>query len=463
MKYKTLLILCFFNFTYASIDKEITSLKKELKLTAKDRIGLSILENDHEVISRNKETKFIPASTFKMVSAYYILETLGANHKFTTKLGYNGKLENGVLHGDLILSPSGDPYLLTSDLVNMALSVRLAGITEIKGSLIISSDFPSLNRIGNVGLDDQPYNQGVSALNVNFNRFKAIKSNAISEAFPKHDFFKYTQTKTNSPGEVFKRVDTKNKEHWKASRLSKYFYEVPIRDTLMYNAHYFLRLLADANIVVPKNLLLQKKESSKLLYKKESESVLKLVKLAMEYSNNLFIETLSLKASGKKDLKEAANSMKLFYKKNFPSLNIHKLNFSNTSGLSLELKLKPRTLAKFLKKVSMKRYNDSYFISLLSLAGNGGFLAKKFLNDRTHLKFFAKTGSLDFVNGICGQSIRTKKSFCLFINNFNKRNQLQGKNSQSQEKLRQEAKGWKRKTDKALQRIISLIYSKQLL
>jgi len=437
---------------------DIEKLKKELSLTQDDIVGLSIIEANKEIYSYNGKTEFIPASTFKILAAYYILEKLGPNFRFKTTLGYNGKIESQKLKGDLILEASGDPYLLTSDLYNMALSLREKGIKEISGDLIVSSDFPSLKRIGHVGLDDQPYNQGISSLNINFNRFKAIRTKNGADAFPKLDFLKIKNVKSISPGEIFKRDNSLKIERWNAAKLEKYFYEVPIRNPLMFNMHYFKNILNEVGITVKGGILIKNEVISKELMAKESLPTLKLVELAMEYSNNLFIEILCLKASKAMTLSKAAIDLKVFYKNKFENLGIHHLKFENNSGLSLKLNLRPKIIAQFINQVAMKKYGNRYFITLLSLAGNGGFLSKKFLHSKTHLKFFAKTGSLDYVNGLCSYIISNQKSFCLFINNKKKRSQLVGTNSEKKNQLRSAAKLWKRKTDRYLEKVIIKLF-----
>lgn len=449
---------------FASIKSEVERIAKS-DLGKNDILGLSIIHKDNETLSINGEKSFIPASTFKILASYYILEKLGADYRFKTILGYRGKIEKGVLNGDLILSASGDPYLLPSDLYNLALSLREKGVKKITGELIINSDFPNLNRIGNVGLDDQPYNQGLSPLNINFNRFKAIRRNGRAEYFPKLDYLVNKPVKALGPGEIFRRQNSQDQEVWQSAPLEKYFYEVPIRNTLHFNAHYFIKVLNELDIEVTQapniNPNINKQVDTITLTSIESLPVIKLIELAMEYSNNLFIETLALKASKTTSLKQAASALRDFYKKNFNELNIHKLNFSNNSGLDLDLRVKPQTLASFLQAVSYKKFNQRYFVTLLSLAGNAGFLAKKFLHEETHLKFYAKTGSLDYVNGICGHVLKSQKSFCLYINNFKLRSELEGKNSKRKDQLRQAAKSWKRKTDQVLERIIlKLFFSK---
>lgn len=58
---------------------------------------------------RNAQRLFVPASTTKTLTEGAALAVLGPNFRFTTPVYRTGPVENGVLHGDLVLVASGDP------------------------------------------------------------------------------------------------------------------------------------------------------------------------------------------------------------------------------------------------------------------------------------------------------------------------------------------------------------------
>ena len=60
-----------------------------------------------------------------------------------------------------IFHSQGDPYLLTNDLYDMIFSLKALGVKVLNGDFKVVSELPSLNRISNVGLDDQAYNQSM--------------------------------------------------------------------------------------------------------------------------------------------------------------------------------------------------------------------------------------------------------------------------------------------------------------
>jgi PBP4 family serine-type D-alanyl-D-alanine carboxypeptidase len=73
--------------------------------------GIAVYDVDHHrmLYARNAERLFVPASTTKLVTEGTALAVLGPNFRFTTPVYRTGPIEDGVLHGDLVLVSSGDP------------------------------------------------------------------------------------------------------------------------------------------------------------------------------------------------------------------------------------------------------------------------------------------------------------------------------------------------------------------
>jgi len=76
-------------------------------------ISLLVINNKtgQAITSVNAETGLAPASCQKVITASTSFELLGENYTYKTALGYTGKIENGVLNGDVIIKGSGDPTL----------------------------------------------------------------------------------------------------------------------------------------------------------------------------------------------------------------------------------------------------------------------------------------------------------------------------------------------------------------
>lgn len=80
-----------------------------------------------------------PASTMKLLTSYSGLMQLGPTFNWQTKLASDAKIINGVLNGDLYWIGSGDPMFDQDNLRTMLNELRLRGIQEIKGRLILDN------------------------------------------------------------------------------------------------------------------------------------------------------------------------------------------------------------------------------------------------------------------------------------------------------------------------------------
>jgi D-alanyl-D-alanine carboxypeptidase/D-alanyl-D-alanine-endopeptidase (penicillin-binding protein 4) len=94
------------------------------------------------IAAANDNTGLAPASCQKVITASTSFELLGQDYTYNTTLAYTGKIENGILNGDIIITGSGDPTLgswrynetteenIISEFKN---AISRAGINEING------------------------------------------------------------------------------------------------------------------------------------------------------------------------------------------------------------------------------------------------------------------------------------------------------------------------------------------
>ncbi len=123
------------------------------------------------VLSLNAETPRSPASTIKTLTTYASLDLLGPSYTWHTKALVRGKLEDGVLDGDLILQGGGDPYMTLERWWNFARSLRDLGLQTIRGDIVIDNSAFAPPKEDPGAFDGQPnrvYNVMPDALMVNF-------------------------------------------------------------------------------------------------------------------------------------------------------------------------------------------------------------------------------------------------------------------------------------------------------
>ncbi|WP_247893215.1 D-alanyl-D-alanine carboxypeptidase [Azospirillum endophyticum] len=122
------------------------------------------------------DTAFIPASVAKLPTVAAALALLGPDHRFTTRLlgsggPMGGGLAGGVLRGDLILQGGGDPALATEGLLQVLGGLAAAGLRRVEGRFLYDTALlPELAEIDSGQPWAAPYNTGVGALSLNYNR-----------------------------------------------------------------------------------------------------------------------------------------------------------------------------------------------------------------------------------------------------------------------------------------------------
>ncbi len=122
-------------------------------------IGVYVQEigKSQPIVAVNADAAMNPASVMKLLTTYAGLELLGPAYTWPTMLYANGKMMDGVLHGDLIIRGYGDPKL---DLENFWLLIhrlRQTGLREIKGNLILDHSHYDIPDDDPGGFDGQPY------------------------------------------------------------------------------------------------------------------------------------------------------------------------------------------------------------------------------------------------------------------------------------------------------------------
>ena len=150
------------------------SIKYELEQTGipESSVGLVIesLDSNVPLLTHNADMAFAPASTMKVLTTYAALELLGPSYTWKTGAYISGKLEDGVLYGDLIIKGSGDPVFSQKDLWLFIRQIQDAGIHEIQGNVILDRSAFKTEVFDAAAFDNEPlkpYNAGPDALLLN--------------------------------------------------------------------------------------------------------------------------------------------------------------------------------------------------------------------------------------------------------------------------------------------------------
>ncbi len=102
--------------------------------------AMVVRTRDSQVVwSRQGDTRMLPASVQKLWVAAAGLSELGPDFRWRTTLWAQGRIERGILFGNLILEGGGDPTLGSADgpgLMGVANAVTRLGIREVRGDLV---------------------------------------------------------------------------------------------------------------------------------------------------------------------------------------------------------------------------------------------------------------------------------------------------------------------------------------
>lgn len=87
------------------------------------------------LLAQNATTAVQPASVSKVPTTLALLRKLGPEHRFITTFSAQGRLLDGTLHGELVVSSDGDPSFVDEDALLVAQRLNSLGIRRIAGTL----------------------------------------------------------------------------------------------------------------------------------------------------------------------------------------------------------------------------------------------------------------------------------------------------------------------------------------
>ncbi len=153
-------------------------------------LGLSVVKTatGEKVLEINAQTGLAPASCQKTITSAASMELLGPQYRYSTVLGYDGEIVDGVLNGNLYVVGNGDPSLGSWRFdstkeekvwTGWIKALKDAGIIKVNGDLVgIDSKWEKETLPGGWIWDDigNYYGAGTSALNWRENQYDLVMS-----------------------------------------------------------------------------------------------------------------------------------------------------------------------------------------------------------------------------------------------------------------------------------------------
>ncbi len=138
--------------TFINAQTEVEGLQKVVETIVEDpALGEAVISicvrtgDGNTLVDIDGDNMVIPASNMKLISTGAALHALGADYRFETKIGHDGEIRDGVLHGNLYIIGGGDPTTGSKDSIAVEVGQTFAqwkkiicdaGIRRIDGHIV---------------------------------------------------------------------------------------------------------------------------------------------------------------------------------------------------------------------------------------------------------------------------------------------------------------------------------------
>jgi D-alanyl-D-alanine carboxypeptidase/D-alanyl-D-alanine-endopeptidase (penicillin-binding protein 4) len=382
------------------------------------------LASGQELAELNPDLPLIPASTVKLATAVVALDVLGPEHRFRTELLTNGRVERGVLRGDLILRGSGDPSLDVADLLGLAVRLGSSGIRQVEGRFLIDDTaLPRFSEIEPTQPPQAPYNASVGALSLAFNRVHLAwwgggRIDVASLPPLQEARFQGAPPGRLPPGGIELLSNGEQSVVWRVADRGRrrQVTELPVKDPGLHAGYVFrqmagaqgISLLPPARGATPTGaLVLAVHESAPLRY---------LVHDMLLYSNNVMAELIGLTTAQRLGdtwggLDVAGDLLLRHLTTLLPEVDWRGAALGNLSGLDGTARLTPRQLA----AIARYGWQREALPALLPGGGWSGTLARRFTGADEALRVWAKTGTLNYGSALAGYLFPTTDRPAIFV------------------------------------------------
>ncbi len=393
---------------------------------AKKDITLYIKEagkKGREVATLHAYKTRTPASVIKLLTTYAAVLKLGFDYRWQTKFFTTGRVQNGVLYGDLVIKGFGDPTLGDADLEKIVSYIRAEGIRAIEGNIVIDRSYFKVGNRDSSGFDENPhspynampdammFNERVSTICVTARKRK-VEKERVDHSYEVVDKLQYVNRSCRGKY-AWPRVKIDKSTsipkvilHGKLSRRCGKQNICRVLTKPYKSFYYALKdELAKQGVRVKGRLKLAKVPAdAKELFSYYSDKLEKIVSKTSKKSNNLYARHLMLLLGAKlygapATLQKGRDAIiKILSSKG--ALGEGVLYIDNGSGLSRHSKLNAKLLADMLDD-AYERYGQRW-METLSIAGVDGTIKKRFRGTVVRKRAWMKTGTLRRVKNIAG-------------------------------------------------------------
>lgn len=410
-------------------------------------ISIRKISDEKEIFSYQSKMAQPPASTLKLITTGTALDTLGADFRFKTLVKISGQITNGVLDGNIVIVPNGDPSfgskrLGLNSINEIVEALKLKKIKQINGSIQIEEknkhQIPNdwlLGDLGNYyGAFPKDFNYNENFYTVYFNGGDKVGDTAsIKKVSPSSIKWKLKNNVTTAEKGTGDQVNILN--------LAPYN-EIIMNGTVPLNSRNFEVKGSIPNINdVFKDLLVLECSKNGIaitdrLFVNETQmdtlNILNSPKLStiIEHCNfrsiNFFADGISNYLIS--TIADSSQDLNLFLKNYWSKkgLNLNNFNFLDGSGLSPMNSFSCQTMTSFLSKMAVSKNFDSFLASIPKV-GKSGTVVSLDHSGITKGRIHAKSGSISGTRNYSGYFYNEKNeiyAFSIYLNGINDTIQL---------------------------------------
>lgn len=428
-----------------SIPQGINYLMSRMNPSVRVGVVVQSMQSGRVYFSKNANQIFAPASVQKIFTVSSALINLTPDFRFTTRLFSTGSINQGDVHGNVVVQFSGDPTLKQNDLADLIGKLKAQGVQRIQGNFVL--DDTAFNHV--------PYPAGwlwndlssdfaapLNTIILNRNQFglslvptrAGQRPQIIPRLPPGAATFINEATTTNHPKRNCPISILSNEENQYLIRgclarsQGKQSRSLAIRNTEMFTKSLVAEQLSQNGIALSGHIVFQKTPPNAELIAEHSSKPLKQVIVhLLKKSDNLYADALYKKIGEYYDhapgswVNGALAEAPIL--SNDVGINANQFHFVDGAGLSRYNYVTPYAVSRMLNYIEHRGALRDNLIPALPIAGVDGTLIYRMPTLARGERVHAKTGSMTGVSTLAG-FVQTRShgllSFVIMINNVPK-------------------------------------------
>lgn len=398
-----------------------------------------------------------PASVIKLVTTAVALDRLGPAYIWKTRVYADREIDaDGVLNGNLYMKGQGDPFITMELFWRFLRELRLAGLREIRGDVVLDTSYfvaELSNRAAFDGRATRSYNVNPSAMLVNFNSVRfgflpAADGSVRVEPFPKLSNITIDNQMELSNGrcgnwksKVRMQIQAQGRGD-KVIFTGKYpkrcgyrhYYRV-VSDSLSYFEGVFRDLWSEQGGTLTGRIKVARvRNGAEEIYASQSPPLAEIIRGVNKFSNNVMAKHLLLTLGAEEGGPPASAAKGQAVVKHWlraQGLPSKEFRIVNGAGLARNARISAKLMGDILVTVYGKPYMPE-FMSSMPIAAVDGTMRYRLKKTPMKGQMHIKTGSLNFVRSIAGYVLASsgKRYAVVMMHNHKRANTRKGQNLQ---------------------------------